>query len=69
VAIIGYTAFLVGPPVIGFLGKEFGLLNALYLILVLLVAAFLASPAVRESSRSRRSGAPAPEPAPSEPAA
>lgn len=54
VAIIGYSAFLVGPPVIGFLGKEFGLLNALYLILVLLVAAFLASPAVRESSRTRR---------------
>ncbi|MFF1571571.1 MFS transporter [Leifsonia sp. NPDC058292] len=54
VAIIGYCAFLVGPPVIGFLGKEFGLLNALYLILVLLVAAFLAAPAVRESSRSRK---------------
>ncbi|GLJ75965.1 MFS transporter [Leifsonia poae] len=60
VAIIGYCAFLVGPPVIGFLGKEFGLLNALYLILVLLVAAFLAAPAVRESSRPR---AGTPEPA------
>ncbi|HEV7184841.1 MAG TPA: MFS transporter [Leifsonia sp.] len=50
VAIIGYCAFLVGPPAIGFLGKEFGLLNALYLVLVLLVAAFLAAPAVRETS-------------------
>lgn len=47
VAIIGYCAFLVGPPVIGFLGKEFGLLNALYLILALLLASFLAAPAVR----------------------
>ncbi|MFF1635421.1 MFS transporter [Leifsonia sp. NPDC058248] len=53
VAIIGYCAFLVGPPVIGFLGKEFGLLNALYLILVLLVASFLAAPSVRESRRAR----------------
>jgi MFS family permease len=60
VAIIGYCAFLVGPPVIGFLGKEFGLLNALYLVLVLLVASFLASPAVRESSRARRQTVPAP---------
>lgn len=47
VAIIGYCAFLVGPPLIGFLGKEVGLLNALYLILVLLVASFLAAPSVR----------------------
>ncbi|WP_431278971.1 MFS transporter [Leifsonia poae] len=65
VAIIGYCAFLVGPPVIGFLGKEFGLLNALYLVLVLLVGAFLAAPAVRES-RAVRSAAPAPAPAPSD---
>jgi MFS family permease len=47
VAIIGYCAFLVGPPVIGFLGKEFGLLNALYLIVALLLASFFAAPAVR----------------------
>jgi MFS family permease len=65
VAIIGYCAFLVGPPVIGFLGKEYGLLNALYLILVLLVAAFLAAPSVRES---KRAPAVTPEPSP-EPAA
>jgi MFS family permease len=64
VAIIGYCAFLVGPPVIGFLGKEFGLLNALYLVLVLLVASFLAAPAVRESARARRQAAPTPAPDP-----
>lgn len=47
VAIIGYCAFLVGPPVIGFLGREFGLLPALHLVLALLVASFLVAPAVR----------------------
>ena len=29
VASIGYTAFLAGPPLIGFLGDEFGVLRAL----------------------------------------
>lgn len=62
VAIIGYCAFLVGPPLIGFLGKEFGLLNALYLVLVLLAAAFLAAPAVRPpAERGSPSGAAATE--------
>ena len=59
VAIIGYCAFLVGPPVIGFLGKEFGLLNALYLILVLLVASFLAAPAVRPAEQRETVAEPA----------
>ncbi|WP_374008786.1 MFS transporter [Leifsonia sp. LS-T14] len=47
VAIIGYCAFLAGPPLIGFLGQHFGLLNALFLVLALLIAAFLAAPSVR----------------------
>jgi MFS family permease len=51
VAIIGYVAFLVGPPVIGLLGHEFGILNALLVVLVLVVLAGLASPAAREASR------------------
>ena len=29
VAIIGYCAFLVGPPFLGFIGEQFGILNAL----------------------------------------
>ena len=29
VASIGYTAFLAGPPLIGFLGDQFGVLRAL----------------------------------------
>ncbi|KRC46706.1 MFS transporter permease [Leifsonia sp. Root227] len=67
VAIIGYCAFLVGPPVIGFLGKEFGLLNALYLVLVLLIAAFAAAGAVRPVAKPAPAASPA-SPA-SEPAA
>ncbi|GAA4368998.1 MFS transporter [Agromyces bauzanensis] len=48
VAIIGYCAFLVGPPVLGFLGQQFGILNALLALLVLMVIAGLAAPAARE---------------------
>ncbi|GAB3610249.1 MFS transporter [Humibacter ginsengiterrae] len=47
VAMIGYLAFLAGPPIIGFLGQQFGILNALYVVLVLLVAAFVCAPALR----------------------
>jgi fucose permease len=43
VATLGYVAFLVGPPVLGFLGEEHGLRGALIVPLVLVaVAAFLA---------------------------
>lgn len=45
VAMLGYVAFLVGPPSIGFLGQHFGLLNALFLVLALVIVAGLASPA------------------------
>lgn len=50
VATIGYLAFLVGPPVLGLLGQAFGILNALYVILALMVLAGLAAPAARERS-------------------
>ncbi|RFA23468.1 MFS transporter [Subtercola boreus] len=50
VAMIGYLAFLAGPPLLGFLGQQFGILNALYVILALLILAALASPAARERS-------------------
>jgi fucose permease len=43
VATIGYFAFLVGPPSIGFLGDQIGLLRALLLVLVLVAAAGLVS--------------------------
>ncbi|MCK8608074.1 MFS transporter [Agromyces sp. C10] len=56
VAMIGYCAFLVGPPLIGFLGEQFGILNGLLLLLGLMVVAGLAAPAARERSRQRRAG-------------
>jgi len=55
VAIIGYFAFLVGPPVLGLLGETWGILNALFLVLVLMVLAGLAAPAARPAA----SGTPA----------
>jgi MFS family permease len=63
VAIIGYCAFLAGPPLIGFLGQHFGLLNALFLVLALLVATFLASPSVRPVAAPARPRENAPDPA------
>jgi len=51
VATIGYCAFLVGPPVIGVLGEHFGILNALLVVLVLVIAAGIASSAAREPKK------------------
>ncbi|MDJ0348761.1 MFS transporter [Cryobacterium sp. PH29-G1] len=50
VAIIGYFAFLVGPPVLGLLGEAWGILTALYLIVALMVLAGLAAPAARPAA-------------------
>ncbi|MEU4896371.1 MFS transporter [Streptomyces sp. NPDC044780] len=46
-ATLGYVAFLVGPPSLGHLGERFGLRNALFLVLILVVAASFATPAAR----------------------
>jgi len=51
VATIGYCAFLVGPPIIGVLGEHFGILRALLVVLVLVVAAGIASGAAREPKK------------------
>jgi len=48
VATIGYVAFLVGPPVIGFVGQHVGLLHALLIVLVVIVLAGVVSGAARE---------------------
>jgi len=48
VSTIGYAAFLVGPPLLGFVGDEVGTLNALLVVAVLLVPAALVVPAARE---------------------
>ncbi len=54
VATIGYCAFLIGPPVIGFLGQQFGLLNGLLIVLVLIALAGLVSPAARVPGATAR---------------
>lgn len=48
VATIGYTAFIAGPPLLGFLGDHFGILRALLAVGAMLVVALLVLPAVRE---------------------
>jgi len=54
VAIIGYFAFLVGPPVLGLLADAWGILNALFVILFLMVLAGLAAPAARPAAPLHR---------------
>jgi MFS family permease len=51
VATVGYAAFLIGPPLIGFVGHEIGVLNALWIVLGLIVIATLAIPAAREPEK------------------
>jgi MFS family permease len=51
VATIGYLAFLVGPPLVGFVGEHVGLLNALLMVLGLVAIAGIVSPAAREPRR------------------
>lgn len=50
VATIGYFAFLVGPPVIGFIGDRTGLLLALLVVLVLVGIGLLVSHAAHEAT-------------------
>ena len=42
---IGYLAFLVGPPTLGFLGEEIGLRGALVVPLAVVLVAVVLSPA------------------------
>ncbi|TDT29230.1 fucose permease [Streptomyces sp. BK208] len=62
VATIGYLAFLVGPPTLGFLGDHYGLRSAMVVVLAFVATATLAAPAAgRHTSHRSRSdiGAPA----------
>lgn len=47
VAIVGYTAMLVGPPGLGFIGETHGLRTALLIVATLIAGASLIAPAVR----------------------
>jgi MFS family permease len=50
VATIGYFAFLIGPPLIGILGQQIGLLNAFWIVGILTLIAGVCAPAAREPS-------------------
>ena len=47
VSTIGYTAFLGGPPLLGFLGSHVGVLHALLVVSVILVPSAFAVPSAR----------------------
>ena len=68
VATIGYTAFLVGPPVIGFLGEQVGILGGMLIVLVLVAVAGAVSQAARERGGAMKIAEQSATPAPSEPA-
>ncbi|MFJ8753281.1 MFS transporter [Streptomyces sp. NPDC102441] len=46
VAMIGYVAFLVGPPVLGFLGDHYGLRTAMIVVLGFVAVAVFLAPAI-----------------------
>lgn len=52
VATIAYSAFLVGPPLLGLVGDRIGILPSLWIVFGLIVLAGLAVPAARERSRA-----------------
>ena len=52
VATIGYFAFLVGPPLIGYLGQQVGLLSALLVVLGLCAIGAIVAGAAKEPSRA-----------------
>lgn len=52
VATAGYVAFLVGPPLLGFLGEHFGLRGAMIVVLVVVAAASLLTSAARPRARA-----------------
>ncbi|NES13030.1 MULTISPECIES: MFS transporter [Micromonospora] len=51
VAMIGYTAFLGGPPLLGFLGDRLGILSALGLVPLLLLPTLALVPVLRPPAR------------------
>ena len=53
-AVIGYAAFLVGPPSLGFLGQHHGLRHALLAVLGLVLVAIAVIPVVEHMNKTRR---------------
>ena len=58
VSTIGYTAFLVGPGVLGLLADSIGTRNSLLVILIPLVVGLLVIPAARPPQAAEQTGAP-----------
>ncbi|MFC7530843.1 MFS transporter [Actinoplanes sp. GCM10030250] len=56
VATVGYVAFLVGPPALGFLGEHFGLRAAMIVVLALLAIAAAAAPALNRTGTRTGTG-------------
>ncbi|HEY9294254.1 MAG TPA: MFS transporter [Microlunatus sp.] len=52
VSTIGYAAFLVGPPVLGFIGDHVGIRYALLVIVAVCLVSLLSTPAVRPQKRA-----------------
>ncbi|MGW1814613.1 MFS transporter [Streptomyces sp. NPDC002125] len=53
VAMIGYIAFLVGPPGLGFLGDHYGLRSAMIVVLAFVAVAVFLAPAIGGSRTTR----------------
>lgn len=53
VSSVGYTAFLAGPPLIGLLAQDSGILQALFVVLGALVVGLLATGAARPTGTTR----------------
>jgi fucose permease len=51
VSTVGYTAFIAGPPLLGFLGDHVGVLRSLLVVGAMAAVALVALPAVRETER------------------
>lgn len=64
VSTVAYTAFLGGPPLLGFLGDHLGVLRALLFIGVLAVVALALAPVTREPAPSATLDPPQPTAAP-----
>jgi MFS family permease len=54
VSTIGYTAFLAGPPLLGYLGDLVGIRTALLAVGVAVLASFIVAPAARERRSEER---------------
>jgi fucose permease len=53
VALVGYTAFLAGPPLVGLLGDQVGILRALLVVPILLIPALALVPVSRPPAAAK----------------